>query len=58
MLIKNAKEHILSGKTYEHLKTYTKWMKIFSGNNLKEMIDNKIHELNPLIKHGVSIEDL
>ena len=32
--------------------------KFFSGNALKEMIDNKIHELNPLIKHGVSIEEL
>ena len=28
--------------------------KFFSGNALKEMIDNKIHELNPLIKHGAS----
>ena len=32
--------------------------KFFSGNALKEMIDNKILELNPLIKHGVSIEEL
>ena len=29
-----------------------------SGNALKEIIDNRIHQLNPLIKHGVSIEEL
>ena len=32
--------------------------KFFSGDALKKMIDNKIHKLNPLIKHGVSIEEL
>ena len=30
----------------------------YSGNALKEIIDNRIHQLNPLIKHGVSIEEL
>ena len=29
-----------------------------SGNALKEIIDNRIHQLNPLIKLGVSIEEL
>ena len=29
-----------------------------SGNALKEIIDNRIHQLNLLIKHGVSIEEL
>ena len=32
--------------------------KFYSGNALKEIIDNRIHQLNPLIKHGVSIEEL
>ena len=30
----------------------------FTGNALKEIIDNKIHRLTPLIKLGVSIEEL
>ena len=30
----------------------------FSGNALEKMVDNKIHELKPLIKYGVSIEEL
>ena len=30
----------------------------FTGNTLKEIIDSKIHRLTPLIKLGVSIEEL
>jgi len=30
----------------------------YSGDALKEIIDNKILKLNPLIEHGVSIEEL
>ena len=32
--------------------------KFYSGNALKEIIDNRIHQLAPLIQYGVSIEEL
>ena len=32
--------------------------KFYSGNALKEIIDNRIHQLAPLIQYGVSVEEL